>query len=192
MSITGLTVAHTPNRVCKTLAIHPLKTTFRFITETFFVDFLTLTNNFANVNDEPQHSYKHRMPAQLRFSDVDRFGHVNNSVYFSLFDMCKTRYFQDVMGADIFDRMAPVVVHIEANFISPVLFPDEIVIDTCITKIGTKSFTLMQRTVNKRTDEVKCFCETVMVMMDTATNKSVEIDEEFRTRALAFENQSIV
>jgi acyl-CoA thioester hydrolase len=132
------------------------------------------------------------MPAQLRFSDVDRFGHVNNSVYFSLFDMCKTRYFNDVVGTDIFDRMAPVVVHIEANFISPVYFPDEIVIDTSIVKIGNKSFTLMQRAVNKRTDEVKCFCETVMVMMDTATNKSVEIDEEFRTRALAFENQSIV
>lgn len=127
------------------------------------------------------------MPAQLRFSDVDRFGHVNNSVYFSLFDMCKTRYFNDVVGTDIFDRMAPVVVHIEANFISPVYFPDEIVIDTSIVKIGNKSFTLMQRAVNKRTDEVKCFCETVMVMMDTATNKSVEIDSEFRTKVSSYE-----
>jgi len=122
------------------------------------------------------------MPAQLRFSDVDRFGHVNNSVYFSLFDMCKTRYFHDVVGTDIFDRMAPVVVHIEANFISPVFFPDEIVIDTSIVKMGNKSFTLLQRALNERTDEVKCYCETVMVMMDTATNQSVEIDEEFRTK----------
>lgn len=122
------------------------------------------------------------MPAQLRFSDVDRFGHVNNSVYFSLFDMCKTRYFHDVVGTDIFDRMAPVVVHIEANFISPVFFPDEIVIDTSIVKMGNKSFTLLQRALNERTDEVKCYCETVMVMMDTATSQSVEIDEEFRTK----------
>ena len=127
------------------------------------------------------------MPAQLRFSDVDRFGHVNNSVYFSLFDMCKTRYFNDVVGTDIFDRMAPVVVHIEANFISPVYFPDEIVIDTSIVKIGNKSFTLMQRAVNKRTDEVKCYCETVMVMMDTVTNESVEIDSEFRTKVSSYE-----
>ena len=101
------------------------------------------------------------MPAQLRFSDVDRFGHVNNSVYFSLFDMCKTRYFNDVVGTDIFDRMAPVVVHIEANFISPVYFPDEIVIDTSIVKIGNKSFTV--------------------------TNESVEIDSEFRTKVSSYE-----
>lgn len=127
------------------------------------------------------------MPAQLRFSDVDRFGHVNNSVYFSLFDMCKTRYFNDVVGTDIFDRMAPVVVHIEANFISPVFFPDEIVIDTSIVKIGNKSFTLMQRAQNQRTEEVKCYCETVMVMMDTVTNQSVEIDPEFRTKVSSYE-----
>ncbi|MBQ4041929.1 MAG: acyl-CoA thioesterase [Prevotella sp.] len=127
------------------------------------------------------------MPAQLRFSDVDRFGHVNNSVYFSLFDMCKTRYFNDVVGTDIFDRMAPVVVHIEANFISPVYFPDEIVIDTSIVKIGNKSFTLLQRALNQRTEEVKCYCETVMVMMDTVTNESVEIDSEFRTKVSSYE-----
>lgn len=136
---------------------------------------------------EEQHIYRHRMPAQLRFSDVDRFGHVNNSVYFSLFDMCKTRYFNDVVGTDIFDRMAPVVVHIEANFISPVYFPDEIVIDTSIVKIGNKSFTLLQRALNQRTEEVKCYCETVMVMMDTVTNESVEIDSEFRTKVSSYE-----
>ena len=136
---------------------------------------------------EEQHIYRHRMPAQLRFSDVDRFGHVNNSVYFSLFDMCKTRYFHDVVGTDIFDRMAPVVVHIEANFMSPVLFPDEIVIDTSIVKTGTKSFTLMQRAVNERTEQVKCVCKTVMVMMDTNTNVSVEIDSEFRRKVEEFE-----
>ncbi|MBO7052517.1 MAG: acyl-CoA thioesterase [Prevotella sp.] len=137
--------------------------------------------------DNSTHTFRHRMPAQLRFSDVDRFGHVNNSVYFSLFDMCKTRYFNDIVGTDIFDRMAPVVVHIEANFISPVYFPDEIVIDTSIVKIGNKSFTLLQRALNQRTEEVKCYCETVMVMMDTVTNESVEIDSEFRTKVSSYE-----
>jgi acyl-CoA thioester hydrolase len=83
--------------------------------------------------------------------------------------------------------MAPVVVHIEANFISPVYFPDEIVIDTSIVKIGNKSFTLLQRALNQRTEEVKCYCETVMVMMDTVTNESVEIAEEFRSKVSSFE-----
>ena len=37
--------------------------------------------------------FRHELPAQLRWSDVDQFGHVNNNVYFALYDMCKTRYF---------------------------------------------------------------------------------------------------
>ena len=47
---------------------------------------------------EEEIKFNHSMPAQIRFSDVDQFGHVNNSVYFSLYDLAKTTYFQDVLG----------------------------------------------------------------------------------------------
>jgi len=141
--------------------------------------------------ESKKYKFRHSMPAQLRFSDVDRFGHVNNSVYFSLFDMCKTHYFNDVVGTDIFDRVAPVVVHIEANFITPVYFPDEIVIQTSITRIGNKSFTLFQRALNDRTHEVKCECETVMVMMDTQVNVSVNVPDDFRTAVETYESNAV-
>lgn len=131
--------------------------------------------------------YHHQMPAQLRFSDVDRFGHVNNSVYFSLFDMCKTRYLFDVVGKDVFEKVSIVVVHVDADFISPVYFPDEIVIETAIKKLGHKSFTLHQRALNKRTNDVKCECETVMVVMDNELQQSVDIPEDFRRMVAAFE-----
>ncbi len=131
--------------------------------------------------------FHHQMPAQLRFSDVDRFGHVNNSVYFSLFDMCKTRYFFDVVGKDFFEKTSTVIVHIDANFISPVYFPDEIVIQTAISKLGHKSFTVIQRAINKRTGDVKCECETVMVMVDNDIKKSVDIPQYFRSAVAAFE-----
>ena len=135
--------------------------------------------------------FHHQMPAQLRFSDVDRFGHVNNSVYFSLFDMCKTRYLFDVVGKDIFEKVSLVVAHVEADFISPVYFPDEIVIETAIKKLGHKSFTLFQRAINKRTGDVKCLCETVMVVLDNNLMQSIDIPEEFRSKVTAFEENNI-
>ena len=135
--------------------------------------------------------FHHQMPAQRRFSDVDRFGHVNNSVYFSLFDMCKTRYLFDVVGKDIFEKVSIVVAHVEADFISPVYFPDEIVIETAIKKLGHKSFTLFQRAINKRTGDVKCLCETVMVVLDNNLIQSIDIPEEFRSKVAAFEENNI-
>ena len=32
--------------------------------------------------------FKHKIPVQIRFSDVDQYGHMNNSVYFSLYGHC--------------------------------------------------------------------------------------------------------
>ena len=47
---------------------------------------------------EEDFKFKHVMPAQIRFSDVDQFGHVNNSVYFSLYDLAKTTYIKEALG----------------------------------------------------------------------------------------------
>lgn len=33
--------------------------------------------------------FNHTLPIQLRFNDVDKFGHVNNTVYFSFYDLGK-------------------------------------------------------------------------------------------------------
>ena len=33
--------------------------------------------------------FNHTLPIQLRFNDVDKFGHVNNTVYFSFYDLSK-------------------------------------------------------------------------------------------------------
>ena len=40
--------------------------------------------------------FNHTLPIQLRFNDVDKFGHVNNTIYFSFYDLGKTEYFASV------------------------------------------------------------------------------------------------
>ena len=32
-------------------------------------------------------AFRHTLPLQLRFNDIDLLGHVNNSVYFSFYDL---------------------------------------------------------------------------------------------------------
>ena len=74
--------------------------------------------------------FNHSMSAQIRFSDVDQFGHVNNSVYFSLYDLAKTTYFKDVLGMEDWGDVVVVVANINANFLMPVFFSDGIEIET--------------------------------------------------------------
>lgn len=46
---------------------------------------------------EEEIKFNHTLPIQLRFNDVDKFGHVNNTVYFSFYDLGKTPVF-DLQG----------------------------------------------------------------------------------------------
>lgn len=139
------------------------------------------------MNNDSIH-FRHQMPAQLRFSDVDQFGHVNNSVYFSLFDTCKTKYVMEVVGDEILSRLGTVVASIKADFIAPIYYPDEIVIQTKVTRLGNKSYTVLQRAINKRTLEIKCECHTTMVTYDIHNNKSILIPDDFRQKIECYED----
>lgn len=137
--------------------------------------------------NKPEIQFHFRVPAQLRFSDVDRFGHMNNSVYFSLFDMCKMQYLHDVVAPDVLEHIGIVVANINVDFLSPIFFPDEIAIDTAITYLGNKSFVLVQRAINTRTLDVKCICRSVMVAYDINENKSIPMPDEYKKRIADYE-----
>ncbi len=133
------------------------------------------------------------MPAQIRFSDVDQFGHVNNSVYFALYDLAKTTYVKDVLGDSVdWRRMGIVVANINANFLLPVFFDDKIKIETATMHLGNKSFTLLQRAVTEDTGEVKCECKTVMVMFDLKEKQPMQIPDEFKAIIRNYENNSFL
>ena len=64
--------------------------------------------------------FNHTLPIQLRFNDVDKFGHVNNTVYFSFYDLGKTEYFASVCPHVDWEKDGIVVVHIEADFLAQI------------------------------------------------------------------------
>lgn len=137
-------------------------------------------------------SFKHIIPVQIRFSDVDQFGHMNNSVYFSLYDLAKTSYFKDVFG-NLHDwkKFAVVIANINADFLAPVFFSDELVIETAVVHIGNKSITLQQQAVNKRSGIVKCQCRTVLVGYDVNTKEPVPVPDEYKEAVCRFEGKTI-
>lgn len=140
---------------------------------------------------EEEFKFNHFMPAQIRFSDVDQFGHMNNSVYFSLYDLAKTTYFKDVFGMAEWGEQVVVVANINANFYQSVFFSDEMEIATAAVHLGNKSFTLLQRAVAKNTGEVKCECRTVLVMYDLYTKEPMPIPQAYKDAICRYEGKTI-
>ena len=94
--------------------------------------------------------YYHSLPIQIRFNDVDRYGHVNNNSYFAYYDLGKEEYLRNVLKMDYRNSdVVPVIANINADFILPIFYGDEIIIETRVSHIGKKSFTLKQRAINQ-------------------------------------------
>ena len=124
--------------------------------------------------------FRHVLPIQIRFNDVDKFGHVNNTIYFQFYDTAKTDYFAAVCKDVDWESVAIVVVKIEAEFLSQIKAGEHIAARTRVTKIGNKSFQLEQDIINVDTQEVKCRCLSVMVLYDLVNHQSMPFPDNWR------------
>ncbi|MBR3896377.1 MAG: acyl-CoA thioesterase [Bacteroidaceae bacterium] len=137
-------------------------------------------------------TFKHSMPAQIRFSDVDQFGHVNNSVYFSLYDLAKTTYIKEVLSGRMkWNEVGIVVANISANFMNPIFFMDNVNIETSTIELGNKSFTLLQRAIDPDSGVVKCECRTVMVVYDLKEQTPMSMPEDYKQAICDYEGRTL-
>ena len=135
--------------------------------------------------------YKAVMPVQLRFSDFDRFGNVNNAVYFSYSDSAKCEYIYHVIPNLKIEKTGVVVVSLKADFQHEIHREEVIVVETAVTRIGRKSFTMMQRVIDPETQEVKCICESVLVFFDLENRQTIVIKPEWIEAMNEFEGREL-
>lgn len=137
-------------------------------------------------------NYRHRMPLQMRFNDIDMLGHLKNSVYLTFMDLAKARYFEAVNGGEVdIRKMGVVIVNINANFCAPTFFHEEIEVETGVVSIGEKSLMIEQRVRAVKTGQVKCTCRTIMSGFDIRTNTSVPISEEWIEKFERYEGRPL-
>lgn len=131
-------------------------------------------------NDMLEHldaeAFRHAVPLQLRFNDIDVLGHVNNNSQLALFDVGKTEFYNALRGqlAD-WSRVEAVIVNINCTFMEQIHFTDPMEVRTRVKKIGEKSFTIQQILRNTGTGLICSMCESVMVSVDYATKTSKPI-----------------
>lgn len=137
----------------------------------------------------PEINFHHRMGVQIRFNDIDMFGHLNNSVYIQFFDMGKYAYFRQFM-TDTFgsEPTAPVMANINCDFLEPTKIDERLEVLTAITEIADSSMVLQQRIVSSA-GRVKCTARTIMVNIDLATGRPTTVSDEWRKKITDYENR---
>ena len=139
---------------------------------------------------EPQ-EFRHSLPLQIRWNDTDKFGHVNNGVFFEFYDTAKTDYISSVCKDVDWSKVSIVVVHIEADFLSEVKAGHHIAARTRISHIGHTSFCLEQDVINSDTGEVKCRCTSVMVLYDPLNHHKIPLPDSWVKAINEFEGKEL-
>lgn len=140
------------------------------------------------VENHQQEEFNSLVPIQIRFSDIDALGHINNNVYFSYFDLGKITYFENLRTSYVsWTDGIVVVARIEVDFIVPVFYKEKIVVESKIKKIGTKSAVFLQQISNPLTKEIKCVAQSTIVAFNPTTKAAMAIPEIWREGISDFE-----
>src|SRR5688500_20283980 len=89
---------------------------------------------------------RHPTTLQVRFRDIDGFGHVNNAVFFSYVELARIRYLLDVLQPETgFEHLPLILARVELDYRSPIMFGDVVAVDTRVDRIDRSSFVLSHR-----------------------------------------------
>ena len=138
-------------------------------------------------------AFRHRTNLQVRFRDIDAFGHVNNAVFFTYVELARIRYLLDVLHPDRpFDRMPLILARVECDFRSPILFGQEVTVETRVDRIGRSSIAMSHRMTAPPDDRLVADVESVLVTYDYAEARPMPVPDDWRERIGAFEQTTFV
>ncbi|MBI2355524.1 MAG: acyl-CoA thioesterase [Deltaproteobacteria bacterium] len=121
-------------------------------------------------------------PIELRFSDLDLYGHVNSVAYFSYLETARVKLFRDFFQELTEKRIFALVARAECDYRLPIVFDDAVMVSVVLSRIGGSSFDLEYRLHN---DKEKTFATalTTLVCFDSVRQATVPVPECVRQMA---------
>jgi len=125
--------------------------------------------------------YKHFLPLQTRWADNDIYGHVNNVVYYGLFDTIVNEYLIAAGALDIHEgAVIGLVVETSCRFFAPLEFPQKLEGALRVAHIGNSSVRYELAIFKAGEDAPAAEGHFVHVYVDRETRASTILPEDFR------------
>ncbi|MEX2456032.1 MAG: thioesterase family protein [Balneolaceae bacterium] len=121
----------------------------------------------------------HKAHVPVRFRDLDPLNHVNNAVYSSYFEEARIQFIRTIpeFRNSMENGHSFILVHLDLNYIKPVLYGEQIIIGSSIKSLGNTSVTGIQAIFNKVNGELKAVAETTGVWFNLENNRPAKLPE---------------
>jgi len=127
----------------------------------------------------------HVMRQDIRWGDMDAFGHVNNTVYFRYMETARIAFLEDVAGPTDTSSEGPVIVTAYCTFSKQLKYPGQIEVRTFVGTPGRSSIEVTHeiRLVDDKgnADVVHAEGGAKVVWVNYAAEKSVPLPEGLKT-----------
>jgi len=141
------------------------------------------------VSDE----YRHRTRVEVRFRDVDAFGHVNNAVIATYVEQARVTYLHDVAGIQATgpDGMPLILAHLAIDYEAPVYYGDQLAVESRVDWIGRTSLGMSHRVEHEADGRALAVASTVLVAFDYAADRPMPVPDAWRVAMAAHEGRSL-
>ena len=110
-------------------------------------------------------------PIEVRFSDLDAMGHVNNAVVVSYIEQARFQWWRSFLGGRKFQEEGFLLARVEVDYRMPILLGDDVRVELHCSRTGNSSFELSYRVTKGLGGDLFAEGKSVQVMLDFTTNR---------------------
>ena len=143
--------------------------------------------------------FAHRDFVEVRLSDTDAMGHVNNARYLTYVEIARVAYYEQVTG-----KLLPIGAHgaeegmilaeIRMTYRSPAFYGETLTVETRVERIGRTSFGMVHRITAPESRvapaRLIAVADSTLVAYDYTDERPIPVPDEWRTSMEAFEGRS--
>jgi len=116
---------------------------------------------------------------EVRFSDLDAYGHVNNATFFTYLEVARTKLFRAEFAEMMRNGLLFLVVRAECDYKRPIELTDQVVVEMEMRNFGRSSFEIGYR-LHDGKDTLFASAATVMVCFDRREARTVPVPERLK------------
>lgn len=135
--------------------------------------------------------FRHHLPIQVRWGDMDALGHVNNAVYLTYLEQARVDHLRRELG--LWDgqsgKIGVILARVEIDFKLPLFAGDDVHVFSRVTRLGNRSIDIEQVVTRLKNKQYELAARALVtgVIFDYASNQSTPIPAEWRARIKAYE-----
>jgi acyl-CoA thioester hydrolase len=124
----------------------------------------------------------HTEEIQVRWYDMDAYGHVNNSVYFTYFELARIAWWRLITPPEIsFLEIGPVIINAHCTFFKTITYPDWLTVNMFAGPAGRSSYECYYDIQSKeKSDVLYASGSTKVVWVDRQADRSIPLPDFIR------------